>query len=120
MPYTDFNTWANINILYTPDQSGTGIPPVSTFIYFVPLKFPAFNQGGTMYFYIDNVAANKQIASTGYGYDDRYSGTTFGVATANRVDINGVPVISHIFFADSTGVPFVFPNAGSVNYIIYK
>jgi len=120
VPYTDSNTWANVNLLYTSDQSGTGISPVSTFIYFVPLQSPTFNQGGTMFFFIDNAVANKQIASTEFGFDDRYSGTSFGVATANRVDINGIPVISQIFFTDSIGQPFVFPNAGSVNYIIYK
>jgi hypothetical protein len=120
IPYTDFNTWANVNILYNNNQSGTGIPPVTTFLFFVPLQDPTFNQGGAIAFYIDSVAANREIASTGLGYDDRYSGTSFGVATANRVDINGIPVISQIFFSDSTGQPFIFPNAGSINYVIYK
>jgi len=117
-----------MNLIYYTDtpgrlpanQSGTGVPPVTTFLFFVPLQSPTYNPGGNVAFYIDNVAINKQIADTSYGYDGRYSNTSFGVATANSVDINGVPIISHIFYSDSSGQPFVFPDTGITNFVIYK
>jgi len=113
--YSPYESYAGLTFELVRPQSSTGVPLITTFIYFVPDPNPVLLPGGIFYILINNGPGSPNpncAVAFSESYDECYSNTYFGIATANSVDISGRPIISHIVFEDSSGTPLRFPSQG--------
>jgi hypothetical protein len=87
------------------NQSGTGLPPLCAWIWFIPNPTAQYGEGGTASIYFND--PTKSIANKNVLYiqfDPSYNNTLFGVSTARN---------SKIYFTDSSGAPLLVPVIGA-------
>jgi len=120
--YSPYENYAGVTFELIRNQSGTGVPLITAFMYFVPNPIQTFVPGGIFYILVNNgtgpLNPNCAVAYSD-SFNNIYGDTYFGIATANSVDINGKPIIGPIIYVDAEGNQFRFPGQDE-STIFYK